>query len=354
MKIAALHGRISHAVASLCLLVLTFQTLAPAAHAQTVVATIPTPNPPGSPDVDPAAGRLYIPFQNQIDVVDENTNRVLRTITLGEEIKAVAVNPLTSRLYAADAFQGALYIIDTRTFATVATIDIPYARNVVVNPLTNRIYVSNSFYVFVIDGSTDLILSQVSLDGAEGLGVNPITNKIYIAQDVYPGAVDVLDGATNTISVAIPTGDDATFAVAVDFFRNHVYATNNSSITVINGANNTVTTSIADDGQPGGIVVDPVTNAAYINNEILNEVEIVNTTTNQAVGTINTGTFPLFSALDLYRGSIFVSEDGTPNGDGTFTGSGVSVIELPAPLNIAPGRVRTPIADASPRVAGTL
>lgn len=181
MKFSALRGHVCLVAAFLCLLAPPATT----ALGQTVVATIPTSNPPGAVDVDPIAGRLYIPFQNQILVSNENSNQVIHTITVGLDLEAVAVDPLTSRLYAADPFQGLLYVIDTKTYATVSTITIPYARTVAVNTLTNRIYVSNSFYVFVIDGSTNQTLTLISLDGARGLAINPMTNRIFVAQDVY-------------------------------------------------------------------------------------------------------------------------------------------------------------------------
>lgn len=337
MKLSALRGHVCLA-AFFCLLA----PLATTALGQTVVATIPTSNPPGAVDVDPIAGRLYIPFQNQILVANENTTQVIHTITVGLDLEAVAVDPLTSRLYAADPFQGLLYVIDTKTYATVSTITIPYARTVAVNTLTNRIYVSNSFYVFVIDGSTNQTLTLISLDGARGLAINPMTNRIFVAQDVYPGAVAVINGATNTIVASIPSGDDATFDVAVDYFRNQVYATNDSSVSVIDSSTNTLTTTIPDNGQPGGIVVDPVTRTAYVNNEVLNEVEVINAATNQPAGTVRVGTFPFISAIDIYRGALYVGDYGSVTGEGTFVGSGVSVLKLPSSLNPVVAGLRLP------------
>jgi YVTN family beta-propeller protein len=338
MKLSALRGHVCLVAAFLCLLA----PIATTALGQTVVATIPTSNPPGAVDVDPIAGRLYIPFQNQILVASENTNQVIHTITVGLDLEAVAVDPLTSRLYAADPFQGLLYVIDTKTFATVATITLPYARTVAVNALTNRIYVSNSFYVFVIDGSTNQTLTLISLDGAHGLAINPMTNRIFIAQDVYPGAVAVINGSTNTIVASIPAGDDATFDVAVDYFRNQVYATNDSSISVIDGSTNTLTITIPDNGQPGGIAVDPVTRTIYVNNEVLNEVEVINAASNQPAGTVQVGTFPFLSVIDLYRGTLYVGDYSSVTGEGTFVGSGVSVLKLPSALSPVIAGLRPP------------
>ena len=68
-----------------------------------------------------------------------------------------------------------------------------------VNPVTNKIYVANagSNTVTVIDGATNAAIT-LPVEGllenfTQSVSVNPVTNKIYVAS--YYGSVTVIDGA---------------------------------------------------------------------------------------------------------------------------------------------------------------
>src|SRR5258708_30645726 len=71
----------------------------------------------------------------------------------------------------------------------------PFA--VAVNPLTNKIYVANNSgnKVIVIDGVTNAITNVPVGVNPFTLAVNPLTNKVYVAN--LGGNVTVIDGATN-------------------------------------------------------------------------------------------------------------------------------------------------------------
>src|SRR6266571_796471 len=103
--------------------------------------------------------------------------------------------------------------------ARVAAGDMPFA--VAVNPVTNKIYVANyaSANVTVIEGATDSTTTATVGTGPIALAVNPVTNKIYVANQGSPpnfanGSVTVIDGATNTTTTVAP--GTAPFAVAVN------------------------------------------------------------------------------------------------------------------------------------------
>ena len=69
----------------------------------------------------------------------------------------------------------------TNTTTSVAAGSGPIS--VAVNPVTNKIYVANanSGNVTVIDGATNTTTTVAAGSGAESVAVNPVTNKIYIA-----------------------------------------------------------------------------------------------------------------------------------------------------------------------------
>lgn len=337
MNITALRGK-SLPVAFLCLLTPFF---ASPAHAQSVVATIPTSDPPGEIDIDPVAGRAYIPVDNQILVINESTNRVVHTLTIGVSLGGVAVNPLTSRLYAVDAATGEVYVINTKNWATVTTIPVSFGVYVVVNPLSNKIYVSdNMYYVTVINGSTNKVSSSIVVDSVHCLGVNPVTNRIYAAQGLYPGKIAVIDGDTDQVLTSVSTGGNDPFAVAVDYFRNVVYTSNANSVGVINGANNTLSSTIPLATELSGIAVNPISDMVYVDNEFTDQVEIVSGLTQQMTGTVSVGATPFLSAIDFYRGQLYVGDFGTISDQGGWVNSAVSVVKLAPSLMPTSGALR--------------
>ncbi|MFZ0821806.1 MAG: hypothetical protein WAM91_17215, partial [Candidatus Acidiferrales bacterium] len=114
----------------------------------------------------------------------------------------------------------------TNNTTTVAAGTEPYA--VAVNPVTNKIYVSkeNSDNVTVIEGATNNTTTVAAGTAPQGVSVNPVTNKIYVV-NANGSNVTVIDGATNT-TTTVAAGTEP-FAVAVNPVTNQIYVTNFTS-----------------------------------------------------------------------------------------------------------------------------
>ena len=79
----------------------------------------------------------------------------------------------------------------------------PYA--IAINQITNRTYVTHGTSVTVIDGATNTA-STIAVGGAlRGLAVNPATNRIYVVNNTG-NSVAVIDGANNTVISTITVG----------------------------------------------------------------------------------------------------------------------------------------------------
>ncbi len=95
----------------------------------------------------------------------------------------------------------------TNATSTVAAGTSPAA--VAVNPVTNKIYVANvnSANVTVIDGATNATSTVVGWPSPRAVAVNPVTNKIYVASG--QGGVMVITPAptnTNAMTTVISVG----------------------------------------------------------------------------------------------------------------------------------------------------
>ena len=82
---------------------------------------------------------------------------------------------------------------------TVVTGSSPVA--VAINPVTNKIYVANqgSVNVTVIDGATNSTTTVAAGSNPRAVAINPVTNKIYVANE-SSNDVTVIDGAPSTFT----------------------------------------------------------------------------------------------------------------------------------------------------------
>ncbi|MFZ0223739.1 MAG: hypothetical protein WAM42_18810, partial [Candidatus Nitrosopolaris sp.] len=81
-----------------------------------------------------------------------------------------------------------------------------YPSAIAVNPITNKIYVvnSNSDTVSVIDGNTNKEETEIHVGKTpEAIAVNPNENTIYVANSGLGGSVTVIDGHTNKMSAGV-------------------------------------------------------------------------------------------------------------------------------------------------------
>jgi len=103
-----------------------------------------------------------------------------------------------------------------------------------VNPVTNRIYVANygGSSITVINGANNATTTVSAGSNPDAVAVNPVTNKIYIA-NYNSGNVTIIDGISNATTTA--TAGSSPFAVAVNPVTGTAYAGNqlDNDVTVI-------------------------------------------------------------------------------------------------------------------------
>jgi YVTN family beta-propeller protein len=141
---------------------------------------------------------------------------------------------------------------------------------VAVNPNTNLIYVANCGAVDVIDGATNSVVGTTAqvFGYFWDLAVNPSTNRIYVGS----GSVWVVDGDSNTVVATVLVGASG---MAVNPSTNRIYVTNgftNGSVSVIDGALgsptvNTVVATVPVGTNPRGVAVNPNTDRIYVTNQ---------------------------------------------------------------------------------------
>jgi len=162
---------------------------------------------------------------------------------------------------------------------------------VAVNPVTNKIYVANynSANVTVIDGTNNSTATVAAGSNTGAVAVNPVTNKIYVTNRTSAN-VTVIDGtnnSTNTVAAGTSPGD-----VAVNPATNKIYVANQSSnnVTVIDGTNNS-TNTVATGSGPIAVAVNLITNKIYVANQGNVNVTVITPATTAAIP-LNTAITP--------------------------------------------------------------
>jgi YVTN family beta-propeller protein len=155
---------------------------------------------------------------------------------------------------------------------------------------------------YVVVGLTVLVLAvQLLLPGAAaaigvvatipvgrepyGVATDDSTNTIYVTNEDAAGTVSVIDGATNTVTATVPVGSYP-FGAAVDATTHLIYVSDNDNtssgtVSVIDGTTNAVTASIPLGIAPEDVAVNATTHLIYTANFFVSTVSVIDPAFNQ-------------------------------------------------------------------------
>src|SRR5579885_2782753 len=139
-----------------------------------------------------------------------------------------------------------------------------------------------------------------------GVAFDSSNGYVYVANP-NSGSVSVINGATNTVIASITVGF-VPYGVAFDSSNGYVYVANSESVSVINGATNTVIASITvRSNSPQGVAFDSSNGYVYVTNSGSNTVSVINGATNTVIANITVGYYPHGVAFDPSNGYVYVA-----------------------------------------------
>jgi YVTN family beta-propeller protein len=131
---------------------------------------------------------------------------------------------------------------------------------------------------------------------------------VYVANG---NSVSVIDGATNTV-VATIANLSGPFGVGVNSTTNQVFVSNNNgnTVAVIDGATNTVITTVAVGNSPTGVRVNSTTNLIYVANLGSGTISVIDGTNDTVTNTFTLpqGAAPGNIALDPVTNHLFITD----------------------------------------------
>jgi DNA-binding beta-propeller fold protein YncE len=216
-------------------------------------------------------------YSNNLSVIDRSpscSGVCHETVDVGERPVAVAVNPITDKIYVANEDSSTVTVLDGKTGLSEAVNIAGEPLALAVNPTTNKVYVAPypPDHITVIDGANHTSTIPVEFSGPFFVAVNPKTNRVYLTD--YDN-VKVIDGATDTVMETVPTGRFA-YAIEIDEALNQIYVANleGNNVTVINGLTYSTTTLAVGKG-PRALAVNPETHRVYVADGDSNEVSVI-------------------------------------------------------------------------------
>jgi uncharacterized protein len=271
-----------------------------------------------------------------------------KLVKVGRDPEAIAVNPITNRIYVANSGSGTVSVIDGATDAVTATVpvgDLPYV--VAVNVLTDKIYVSKTFSntTTVIDGKTNQTSILKAGVQADAIAVGYGSNRIFMTS--YEGSkVTIVDGKNESVAtVDVDThlwGITAVDAIATK--RIYLTGSGSSKLWMIDEKTNALT-SVATGEIPCAVAVDPVAKRVYVANYGSDSVTVIDAASDAAsqkvIATVQVGEHPQAVAVDSGTHRAYVANTGNSTVsviDGTLNRVIATVKTGKAPYAIAVDR----------------
>jgi len=221
--------------------------------------------------------------------------------------KAVAVNPVTNRVYVTNDESGSISVLDGAQHSLIAVIPdwaIDVKSRIAVNPATNQIFVTTIWGVDIFDGTTNRLVSTAKFSTCYGLAVNPVTNIVYALCDV--GIFVFPANAPSSFSFIDIPGVTRDAVIAVNPTTNMIYTTTSDTLWVVNGTTNAVYSIPLGGTYDVALTVDTQRNRIYACSNTTG-IMVIDGNTLQTVQTITTPAYVLALAVDSTANRLYVA-----------------------------------------------
>lgn len=303
--------------------------LSAAASAQAVTATIPLVHGAAGIAVNPITNTIYAAAPNAVGaasdnlaVIDGNTNTLTTEIAVPVGTRYVAVDYFTNHVFVVGCNARAVpyacteEAIDGNTNTVISSLTLTNTRGsgmkgIVANPLTGRVYVADAtnHAVDIINGYDNMLKGTISLNGNSpaAIAINPILDLLYLPYGNNQTAV--VSAFTKQILSTTTFGSD-TVDAAVNYLNGNVFVTDDettgASQTGVLSAFGDVQASITVGDSPLGVDVDPFTNRAFVVCPVQETVFVIDGNTNTVTAGI-TSVRGMYAAVNVATQTVYIS-----------------------------------------------
>ncbi|WP_083898124.1 caspase, EACC1-associated type [Nocardia vinacea] len=238
--------------------------------------------------VDSSAHLLYVGNGPQIQVVDSEADKVIRTIDISHWAHKLAIDESRKRLYAIQEGSDRISEIDATTGIATATISVPNVMSIAFDSGIGTLYAvswkqpngKEEGSVSAVDVDTRLVKATIPVGiYPKDIAVDTKLSAAYLA-DPYAsesGEVKVINKADNKIASAISVSKPRD--LEIDPATGRLYVEHSGGFAVVDTATQTVVESFSHDCATFGFVVDPVSHTIYTADDRYQTVSIIGRST---------------------------------------------------------------------------
>jgi YVTN family beta-propeller protein len=258
-----------------------------------------------------------------ISVIDPKTKKVMDTIWIGGDPKAIAITPDGREAYIGGVHSNAIEVINTKTKAVISTINVgKYAYAVATTPDGKEMYVTGENQVSVIDTKTHTVTQTISLSNGNNyaIAISPDGNEAYVTSyekgGNYRGMISIIDIHTHTITHTFAVaGEHTPEVIAFSPDNQQAYVGNYEVITVIDRSIKKVidTIPIGEFFNPEDMVIAPNGRRAYVAKHDLksgkhaDEVLVIDIPSRQIIKRIPIKNIPFGIAMTSDGSEVYVT-----------------------------------------------
>ncbi|WP_431220286.1 cell wall-binding repeat-containing protein [Leifsonia xyli] len=263
---------------------------------------------------DSYSAQIFLSRSNGVDVLDEFTQQITHRIDFGGSgSMKLDADPTRSLVWVLDAGNNKLSRIDERTYTVTGSVTIPGdLRDLAVDHATGKVFVSTGSggTVVPVDEATVAAGTAVTVGGQTGrIGVDPTAGVVFVTGS--GSTVALVSEATGTVTASVPAPAGAV-AIAVDPAHHKAYLgyAGVNAVTVIDGTSASATSIPIPSGWGLGVTslgIDPTTQTVIGKNG--NQLFRIDTDTGVARNWTDTGagvTGPDIS-VDVFTNTVFFS-----------------------------------------------
>ena len=141
-------------------------------------------------EFNPSNNNIYVVNNEEdtVSVIDSSTNKVVKTISIGDGPNDIEYNPFNHNMYVPNISENTVSVIDSTTNKVIDTVDVGHAPTVSeYNPFNNNVYVVND------------LSGDVSIIKAVG---TPPTGGLKTIADLIKSIIQSPSDITNSIETA--------------------------------------------------------------------------------------------------------------------------------------------------------
>jgi YVTN family beta-propeller protein len=293
-------------------------TASSGAASLTTNLSIPVGTQPHGILYDATNHRIYVAnfISKSISVINPKTETVVKTIPVHTEAWELAYDPENRMLYVASNNVSGLRVINTTSNSVAGTLytGCGTVEGVVYDAGNDRLYaecpLTNT--LAIVDPSSGLVLQKIrgfDGEGDNGIAVDPRTGDLFVG-DWDSDTVTVLSGTTNAVLATVTVGadPDGTFydAASHSVYVNLEYS---DQVVVLNAASFAVEKQLPVGSVPHTVVFAPGLDAAVDSNWGSGNLSVIDSSTNDVVGTLYGGSGPWGIAYDPANGLLYVADE---------------------------------------------